>query len=209
MAEFLDELRDDATMGDVFHEVYGRVDALIKELDAIRVDEYGEGSSQRPIPGTALEMDWSAGLGDAGEAFRSTSLYGVAGGESNPLVRLSTDTPAATKYRNPASVTGFRANETGGDYSLNKRYRSSIESRLGLYGLFRSRATVRADEGGLSEIVTEWEGTKITDLLPVERAQLLVVTRGILDNVTAVEFIRDGVPTQDVFEMMGREPVSY
>lgn len=207
MSDYLESLGPKATVGEVFTDLYGRVDQLIDELDQIR--KRGGGDSSSPtIPGMPLRFGWSWGRGEAPGSSGFTTTVRVANGfATTNLLAKSVYRKSAQASPIPSRVGGYRGRELGPDYCLaydDPRPGSRVDLRLGKFGLWQTPQYGRSNEpiGRSVEPIDE----PVVGLDHTARSRLEIITQGILDNVTAVEMIRVGADVREVLEAAGKPP---
>lgn len=201
MSEYLEGLGHEASMGDVFHDLYGRAEALINELDQRRI-EGREDYSGGDIPGTRLRLNWGMARGEPAGTYASTDVAAVNGMDHTRLLsrtqfRLEDQIPRRV------GVGGSRGNELGNDYRVRQEDDGGpIQVRLNVLGFWQTgQKPPEYEPKGESHTKPD---EKIRNIMGVDRHRLVIVSQGILDNVTAIEWIRDGQAPQEVFEAMGR-----
>lgn len=205
MPSILEECGGDETVRGVFDDVYGQVRSFTDQLDAMRVAEYGEGSSEKRVPGTGLRMNWGSGFSRGGNKWKTTHIT-VDEWRSRHLLASTVYwyTPDSERPV-PTEVTGWRGNEVVGDYLLrNDPHTHVLEGRL--VGLGVSRLLLSASESvlvGSSRLSPE---DRLKTLEPTDVGRLTLIRRGILDGLGAAELIQAGTSVSDVFEMLDREP---
>lgn len=207
MAEFIDNLGKDATVGDVFAGVYTQVDDLINTLDALRIEEHGVGTSIKYITGLAVGLNWSWHRhGGFGEPLTDDSTFTthvelpLRHGASRFLLSRSVDKISGVDY--PSGVTAKRGEELGADYRVRREVDTNeVTVRLGKEGFWRTRKQPEANEP-IGESILE-SRDKVNQLTGVDRHRLSVVAHKIADTVTATEMIIDGADPKSVLEANG------
>lgn len=196
-------LRPDMTVGHALVGLHERVTDLVMELNELRRQGSHPGITNREIPGTDLEMNWAVhSTEDRKRVSTANILARVQSTRVSflSLGRIYTPSSSASSTGSPGEITGYRGRESDDYYSLAPGKYRNIYCRLGKLGYRRALETDEL-EGATSTYTT----TEISSLDDLSQRRLIAVTAGILDNVTAVELIRDGEPAQAVLAEMWKE----
>lgn len=205
MTEYISGLGSDARVGDVFFDLYEQVDRGVSDLDHLRRGDSEVPTGQRHVPGTHLEMDWTELPGDEPTVtFATTEVDTWPPLIPKKIPLLSRTERVDDTSREPSHINAHRACEPTGDYSLangvDRLGRQRIVVNLGSQGVRRTRIPVVEPFGKDYFSPTQKVGT----LNATERERLEVVSVGILDNLGIIELLKEGEPTEVVFDLMGR-----
>lgn len=207
MAEYLEQLGPEGTVGQVFTDLYHYVDATIGRLEQIK-DRDVDNRSPNYIPGTLLAVRHSAvpdELLGKDVAAKVVATVGVdirypvieRGGNIPPL-----SSPATRPI--PIRVAAYRADELSPDFSLFQNpINDTVAIRLVQRGLRWSRRQLDHPEpvGRGQERIDQ----AIGQMDPTSYERLSIVTCRILDAVTAIEMIMGGGDTTDVIEALHQQ----
>jgi hypothetical protein len=198
MASYCDGLRPDVTVGEVFYDVYTRVESKVSELNRGR-KAAGEYSPR--VPGTRLVMKFSAGSDNHDGWYKSTGVA-VSGWDNDvSLVAHSVHRPRGASVDNPAGVRGNRGNELGGDYSLSYTEFGLVECRLGQLGLWGTGQSTEDPVGSFRVDQAEL----VRRLQPVDRARISIVSERVIENLAVVELLQEGADPAEALAMIGRQ----
>lgn len=197
-------LPTEVTVGEVFSALYDRADTEVQALDAIRGRAKEVGMSPS-VPGTALVTDFNATSGRDGSWFSHRTI-GVEYHTKRigELVSIGWHETADRTTVRPTNVQATRRNEPNGDYSLSNPEPGLIECRLGARGLWRTGVKTK-EPVGMSDIQAD---QKVGDLAPVHKARLEIVTRRIVECLTAIELLKFGADAHEALALIGR-PLEY
>lgn len=201
MSEYLDGLGAQASVGDVFEDVYGQVDALIATLNARRA---ATGKHSIFVPGTELRISWGSGAEMHGRE-RGIGQYVTRGlsveldDTTYSLVGTQTFRANPTAPDTPMHVAGHRGYEIGGDYSLTLVGADRVEVKLGKLGLNGAGRVENDEPVGRASLAAV---QRVSSLPVIERQRLSLVTDGIRNNIAAAELIAAGQAVKDVFDAM-------
>lgn len=205
MSAYLESLGANASVGDVFNDLYGQVDATITAFDDLRTRDSRNNCTYNHAPGTELYFSWSSvaemnGAKIGKGQYDSTGLATWVDDSRYGLVNKRTFTAKPGAAKVPQSVSGYRARELRGDYALSQEKSGPIEVRLGKFGLLNTVETVGNELIGTAIFEP---GQKITRLTVLDYRRLVAVSDGILDNLAAAGLIGAGEHPEEVFSAMG------
>jgi hypothetical protein len=153
-----------------------------------------------PATATPLVLEYS----NRAEDYATTTIASKLGERTLSILSFSIYTPPRLSTPIPSNVSGHRSGESTGDYMLFAEG-GYIACQLQGMGTRSQPEALDPREQRLLGIVDLELKTQVAELSGNTKERWDLVTKGILDSLTMVELIRDGTPTVDVFEMMGRE----
>lgn len=199
MPGYLERLGPRATLGTAFTDLYGRADALIEELDEMRLGKTQD-RSRRQIPGTHLSLNWSCGRGEGKGTHSTTYVY--AEGEGIRLIARGRQVLPPQGAHAPVSVGAFRGSELSPDYAIAQRPNGIIECKLGQLGM-------RGRRGGEPNGMTFGTmGDSLEGLAERDRQRVEIVGSLIVVNLDAIESMALGATPQEAFAEAGRPIVA-
>ncbi len=205
MAEYLDGFEHGTTsVEDIFYDLYGRAEAITKELDALRNGEPFSGA--KDIPDTELKLDW--GFSNEGGSANATTYVDTSlptKHRANKNVHLLSTTKScygSGDVSRPLDVSAYRGQELSPDFSIHQpKDGQAILAHLGEGGLARAGRATGADLIGRFTIGHDKSLDKLTSL---EHKTLNTIADGLVAAITVVEFIHAGKSALEVFEAAGR-----
>ena len=206
MSDYLEKLREDATVGEVFEDLYYQVDEIITVFDALRIANGGVNAGGKIFPDAELYLSFGGVAEMSGNRlhtgqFNTIGLWTRVDDTKYAMVARRTYS-ADPGARVPSSVSGFRGKEYTGDYTLSQPGLGRIDVRLGKSGLSR---VVKSEANEPIGTVSYAQDLPVKRLPVIDRQRLLVVADGIIDNIAATALIAEGIAPIDVLADRGTQ----